>query len=103
MEMKKEKKIKLAIITYALYIGASTMPTEPSSEVTGNSTNADFVAETPERTKEQCDIPIFRNKRTTQGYLRCIISENPLSPEEARNLPSFTGEERPADPYAYRI
>jgi len=37
------------------------------------------------------------------AYLKSIISEEALSPEEARNLPSFIGEPYPAPPFINRI
>ena len=103
MTMKAITKINLCALACGAFLGSLLLVENEPTQATKNNADTNFVSALPERTKEQCDIPIFQNRRTTQGYLRCIISQEPLSPKEARNLPSFTGEARPADPFAFRI
>ena len=103
MKMKMMTKINLSAIACGAFLGSLIILNNQAVQATNSEANADFVASPPERSKEACQIPIFQNRHTTQGYLRCIISEEPLSLEEARKLPSFKGEERPADPFAHRI
>ena len=103
MTMKAITKINLSALACGAFLGSLLFVDNEPTQATKNNADTNFGSALPERTKEQCDIPIVQNRRTTQGYLRCIISEQPLSPEEARNLPSFTGKARPADPFAFRI